>query len=327
MILQNYSFLPIVDNFEKFCEELLTKHKKLAILIDKKVLPFLSLTPTHNILIVPFEATEDNKTRESCYLIQDLFLDFDLKRSDAIIAIGGGITTDLGGYIASTILRGVDCYFIPTTLLAMVDAAFGGKTAVNTKHGKNLIGTFYDPKFIFLDCAFLKTLPQKEILNGLSEMIKYGIMLDSWLLDQLFKNPLDPKLIDHCIKLKLKIVKKDQLDKGVRQVLNFGHTIAHGLEKASQYKIPHGLAVFHGMKIECSLVDQLKCHLKTLEAFEKGFFYPKIDNQSIDMQILATSLLKDKKSITSKVPIVKDALGAILELEIEKVISQIKSYL
>lgn len=327
MILQNYSFLPIVDNFQKFCEELLTKHQKLAILIDKKVLAFLSLNPTPNILIVPFEANEENKTRESCYFIQDLFLDFDLKRSDAIIAIGGGITTDIGGYIASTYLRGIDCYFIPTTLLAMVDAAFGGKTAVNTKHGKNLIGTFYYPKFTFLDCAFLKTLPQLEILNGLSEMIKYGIMLDSSILDQLLENPLDPKLIDHCIKLKLKVVKKDQLDTSLRQVLNFGHTIGHGLEKASEYKIPHGLAVFHGMKIECSIVDQLKCHLKTLDDFERTFFYPKINSAAIDMQILASSIMKDKKSLSAKVPIVKDSLGAILELEIEKVISQIKSYL
>jgi 3-dehydroquinate synthase len=169
-------------------------------------------------------------------------------RDSILIALGGGVTTDLVGFVASVYMRGIDLILVPTSLLAMVDAAIGGKTGVNTPFGKNLIGTIYQPKSIFISLKTLTTLPEKETFNGLSEMIKTGIIYDASLLFCRGKEQ-----IVKAIEAKLSIVEKDPKENSLRRILNFGHTIGHALESCSDYAITHGEAVAIGSMTEAHL--------------------------------------------------------------------------
>lgn len=182
-----------------------------------------------------------------------------LTRSDLIIAFGGGVVGDLAGFAAATYLRGVDYVQIPTSLLAMLDSSVGGKTAVDLPLGKNLVGAFYQPKAVLCDIDFLKTLPHSEMLNGMGEAIKYGAIFDKKLFEELQKNglsnPID--IISRCVELKADVVARDTFDKGDRALLNFGHTLAHAIEKHSAYNIPHGVAVGIGMYLITDLSEKL----------------------------------------------------------------------
>ena len=178
-----------------------------------------------------------------------------LTRSDCLIALGGGVTGDLCGFVAATYLRGIDYIQIPTSLLAMVDSSVGGKTAVNLPEGKNLVGAFYQPKAVFCELPFLKTLPEEEWKNGLGEIIKYGFIADETLLRSLetqtfgFDRPQDwEKIVARCVKIKSEFAERDEFDRGQRQKLNFGHTLGHAVELATSFQIPHGQAVGIGMK-------------------------------------------------------------------------------
>ena len=184
-------------------------------------------------------------------------LEFKLERSSTIIALGGGVIGDLAGFVASTFLRGINFVIVPTTLLAQVDASVGGKVAVNLPQGKNLVGSFYQPKFVYVDLSVLKTLPPKEIRGGLAEVVKYGMIKNKRLFTYLEKNVerirgLDEKVFHHMvresIKIKAKVVEEDEREEGKRQILNFGHTIGHAIEAASEYRrYRHGEAVAIGM--------------------------------------------------------------------------------
>ena len=295
--------------------------------MDENVVHLLQVPHHPKIFIIPFQAKESSKTRQTVHDWQDLLSDLGIKKQDAIVAVGGGITLDITGFLASTYLRGIDCYYIPTTLLAMTDAAFGGKTAVNTHHGKNLIGSFYLPKNTLIDPLFLRTLSPIDRLNGISEMIKYGILLDPQILDLLKVDPFDPEGIERSIRCKLEVVTKDLYDQNLRQVLNFGHTIGHAIEASTHYRIPHGLAVFFGMQLESGLIPSFQHHLRILKELEDHFSYPKISTLEIDWQLFVSSILKDKKSKSDKVPIVSSAFGDIKELEIETILSHIKKSL
>ena len=175
-------------------------------------------------------------------------------RKSFIISLGGGAVGDLAGFISSTYMRGIDYIQIPTTLLSMVDSSIGGKTGVNTSAGKNLIGSVYQPKAVFIDQKILKTLPNQEIISGLGEIIKYGAIADEIFFDKVsvwfddIKNfPLN-KSIEICCKIKANIVSQDEHDSGTRRILNFGHTIGHALESFYGFKnIRHGEAVALGM--------------------------------------------------------------------------------
>ena len=175
-------------------------------------------------------------------------------RKSFIISLGGGVVGDIAGFISSTYMRGIDYIQIPTTLLSMVDSSIGGKTGVNTSLGKNLIGSIYQPKAVFIDQEMLRTLPRQEIISGLGEIIKYGAIADksffdrvSIWLDDIQNFPLN-EAIEICCKIKADIVSKDEHDFGVRKILNFGHTIGHALESFYGFKnIRHGEAVAFGM--------------------------------------------------------------------------------
>jgi 3-dehydroquinate synthase len=172
-----------------------------------------------------------------------------LTRSDVVAALGGGVTGDMAGFAAATFLRGIKFVQIPTTLLAMVDSSVGGKTAVNLESGKNQAGAFYQPDTVICDYSTLETLPQEIFRDGCAEIIKHAVIRDAELFG-LLKQPMDMEsIIARNVKIKRDIVAADEKDTGIRQLLNFGHTIGHGIEKHSGYTVTHGKAVAIGMVI------------------------------------------------------------------------------
>jgi 3-dehydroquinate synthase len=189
-------------------------------------------------------------------------------RSDAVVTVGGGATTDMGGFVAATWLRGVRVVHLPTTLLAMVDAAVGGKTGMNTSEGKNLVGAFHEPAGVLCDLATLETLPRNELVSGLAEVLKCGFIADPVILDLVERDPVaavDPaspllrELVERAIQVKIDVVVTDLRETGGsaghpgREALNYGHTLGHAIEKAERYQFRHGAAVAIGMTFVAEL--------------------------------------------------------------------------
>ena len=253
--------------------------KKIFILSDNKV-PGLILRKLikslqkYEPIIFKFTANEKNKNFKVANKIIEDLLNKNFNRSDCVIALGGGIVGDLSGFISSLTKRGTKFINIPTTLLAQVDASIGGKTGVNTSQGKNLIGAFYQPDFILSDVSLLKSLPQRELISGYGEILKHSIILDKKFFLWLCKNGkkiinqknnifLKEAIVRSC-KIKCKIVNKDEKEKDLRMILNFGHTFAHGFEAAKNFskKLNHGEAVLFGML----LASELSCKKKILSS-------------------------------------------------------------
>lgn len=207
-----------------------------------------------------FEAGEQHKTRETKQKLEDWLLGKQYSRDTCLLALGGGVVTDLVGFLAATYCRGIPVIYLPTTLLAMIDASMGGKTGVNTPQGKNLVGTFTQPRAIGMDTATLQTLPDREWRNGIVEMIKHGLVSDASLFSHMqetttlsaFKERTDLlTLIQRNCEIKQSIVSQDEHEHHMRQLLNFGHTIGHAIETLEGYEIAHGEAVAIGMLVEC----------------------------------------------------------------------------
>jgi 3-dehydroquinate synthase len=186
----------------------------------------------------------------------------DFTRSDAIVAVGGGAVTDLGGFVAATWLRGVTVVHLPTSLLGMVDASVGGKTGINTAEGKNLVGAFHPPAGVLVDLDTLDTLPPNELLSGMAEVVKCGFIADPAILDLIEAHPeavKDPRsdvlreLIERAIRVKARVVSEDLTEKGLRETLNYGHTLGHAIEHAERYSWRHGAAVSVGMMFAAEL--------------------------------------------------------------------------
>lgn len=198
---------------------------------------------------------EAGKTLTIAETVWDTFGERNMGRKDAVIAIGGGAATDFGGFVAACWMRGIDVVQVPTTLLAMVDAAVGGKTGINTAAGKNLVGAFHEPKAVFLDLDALRTLPQDELIAGSAEIIKAGFISDTAIVDLYEKDPaacLDvdgalPELIQRAVQVKANVVSEDLKEAGLREILNYGHTFGHAVEHYENYRWRHGHAVSVGM--------------------------------------------------------------------------------
>ncbi len=217
-------------------------------------------------VIIP--AGEHHKTRERWSAITDALLTQGCGRDTAVIALGGGVVGDLGGFVAATYMRGIPVVQIPTTLLAMVDASVGGKTAVDTPAGKNTVGVFHPPAAVIIDPATLATLPARELRSGLAEVIKHGVIADGRVIDEV--DAIAPALlsasasrdaleamIERSVRIKADVVAADERELGLRKVLNFGHTIGHGVEAASDYSLLHGEAIGIGMVAEARLAENL----------------------------------------------------------------------
>ena len=189
-----------------------------------------------------FESGERSKNFQTLENLLNFMADNELCRDDYLYAIGGGVTGDLGGLAASIYARGINLVQIPTTLTAMVDSSIGGKTAVNLAKGKNLAGSFKMPEDVYIATSFLNSLPQRELNEGMAEVIKYSFIMG----EDLLQLPID-EMIARCVHFKEKIVEIDPYDRAQRKVLNFGHTIGHAVEKASNYELLHGEAVAIGM--------------------------------------------------------------------------------
>ena len=254
------------------------------------------------MLILP--AGEQYKTREQKAKIEDQMQQLGYGRDTYIIAIGGGVVTDIAGFIAATYCRGVPVMYIPTTLLAMVDAAVGGKTGVNTPQGKNLIGAFKQPHQVVIDPTTLHSLSTEQLTNGLVEAIKHGLIHCPTLYQHLMTNAQDiihhrytqwEQLIFDSIQVKCHVVEQDCHEKGIRQILNLGHTVAHALEKAHQFQLAHGHAVAHGIIIDT--------HMASLEGYCTIADYAKIktDLQQLPLQ----SLTLDTRNIPSLIEVMK----------------------
>lgn len=221
-----------------------------------------------SVAIFTVSAGENNKTRDSWATVTDQLLTTGYGRDTAVIAVGGGMIGDLAGFVAATYMRGVPLIHVPTTLLAMVDAAHGGKTGVDTSAGKNLVGAFHPAAAIFIDPEVLATLPLREFQGGLAEILKHGIVRD----DQYFAQVLSElpgllsqsetsgdkltRFIVRSVEIKTEIVAGDEREHGLRKILNFGHTLGHGIEAASDFSLLHGEAVAIGMCAEARAAER-----------------------------------------------------------------------
>jgi len=239
------------------------KFKKCLLLIDQKVPKkminklVLSLR-NKKIYFYRINANEKNKNQNSINQILEILLNKNFSRQDCLISVGGGITGDIGGFAASLFKRGMQFINIPTTLLSQVDSSVGGKTGINSKYGKNLIGSFYQPKLVISDSLFLKTLPHREIICGYAEILKHSLIANknfySFLNTNIskilnLKSPYLEKSIFESCKIKKSIIEKDEKEKNLRKILNFGHTFAHAYEATLNYskKLNHGEAVLLGI--------------------------------------------------------------------------------
>ena len=235
-------------------------------------------------------------------------------RKDGLIGFGGGVTGDLTGFLASSYMRGIPFIQVPTTLLAQVDSSVGGKTGVDIPEGKNLVGAFFQPKAVYIDTSLLDTLPPDELLGGLAEVIKHGVIRDAGFFDFLRDNregilKLEPELIERtihiCCKIKSEVVSEDEREGGVRRILNYGHTIGHAVEGASDYSLIHGLAVSIGMVAAAKIAmlngllvkeDGQKI-IDILISYNMPIEVPK----TLDRERIKRYLLTDKKTVGGKV--------------------------
>ncbi|MEU4744426.1 3-dehydroquinate synthase [Actinosynnema sp. NPDC023658] len=213
----------------------------------------------HRVEVPDAEDGKDLRVAGYCW---DVFGRVGLGRTDAVIGLGGGAVTDLAGFVASTWMRGVKLVHVPTTLLAMVDAAVGGKTGINTDAGKNLVGTFYEPEAVLVDLATLETLPRNELVAGMAEVVKGGFIADPVILDLIEADPeaaLDPsgdvieELVRRKIQVKADVVSTDLRESDLREILNYGHTLAHAIERRERYRWRHGAAVSVGLVFAAEL--------------------------------------------------------------------------
>ena len=279
-----------------------------------------------SVLHYTFPAGESSKNAETYLKILNFLAENQITRSDAVIALGGGVVGDMTGFVAATYLRGIPYVQIPTSLLAMVDSSVGGKTAIDLPVGKNLVGAFYQPRLVLCDLNCLSTLPAPIFSDGCAEVIKYGVLYDEALFSHLESKGLlfdRETVISRCVELKRNVVAEDEFDTGARMKLNLGHTIGHGIEAQSNFSVSHGQAVAIGMMIVAKAGCPAVCD--KLEAVLKAFLLPTATEFTAEE--LFFSALSDKKRAGSTVNlIIPDRIGScsIVPMPIERLKSFIQ---
>lgn len=256
--------------------------------------------------IIETDPGEENKNIDFCIGIWKTLLDFEADRKCLMINLGGGVITDMGGFVASTYKRGIDFINVPTTLLSQVDASVGGKTGIDIDNVKNMVGTFSLPQAVFIENIFLSTLTKRELLSGFAEMIKHGLIMDKAYYKQLKGSnyeTLAPSLIYRSVEIKNEVVTSDPLEKGLRKILNFGHTIGHAIESYalnnSKKPLTHGEAIAIGMICEAFLSAKY-ANLSPDELQNVAHYinntYPKYIIQEKSFSTLLTLMQSDKKN-------------------------------
>ena len=311
-------------------KQIYDKTSKVFILTDENVAPFWLPEIEYwlnckNAVEIVIKAGEQHKNLQTVQRIWRTLMKQHADRNALLINLGGGVVTDLGGFAASTYKRGIKFINIPTTLLAMVDAAIGGNTGIDFGGGKNQIGTFAEAEEVIIDPVFLETLPQREICSGLAEMLKYGFIADSNLLNVNLENY--QQYITHCGEIKHEIVMQDLAEKGLRKVLNFGHTLGHAIEShclTTDYPLLHGEAVALGM-LGALWLSVRQCGLdeKVLQDFESQLpmllSEVEISLSESDIEPILGYLVHDKKNKDEKPQFVLlEAVGKpVWDVEIE----------
>jgi 3-dehydroquinate synthase len=261
---------------------------------------------TKELKIITLPDGEEYKNYESIEYALDRLFDAKYDRNSIIIAFGGGVIGDMSGFAASIFLRGIKFIQIPTTLLAMVDSSVGGKTGINNKYGKNLIGSFYQPEAVYIDTHFLSTLPKREFAAGMAEVIKMAVMFDKEFFENLEKGALSiEEIIKRSVEIKADVVNQDEKEKGIRSVLNYGHTFGHVIENLTNYKTYlHGEAVAIGMIMANELSIELgyltQQENERIKALLKKYDLPttfKIKNE----EEFYEHFFADKKTMNNKI--------------------------
>lgn len=294
----------------KFIQTGDTRIKKIFLVSETNVAPlYLEKTKKSledvgfEVVEYVYEAGEKSKNLSEIANMLGLLAENGFTRTDAVVALGGGVTTDMAGFAASIYLRGIKVYQIATTLLAQVDASVGGKTGVDLKEGKNLVGAFHQPSLVICDVDLLKSLSDEVFAEGMAEVIKYAFISDKDLYEKL-KNKIDknsPELEDvvaRCVELKAYVVEQDELDNGLRQTLNFGHTLGHAIERNSNFTVSHGYAVAKGM----AMISRKSPIYNELVDMIKLYDLPYEDDSTFED--LIGGIMNDKKKRGSKITVV-----------------------
>ena len=290
----------------------------LALIADRQVWslhgPAVEASLSRPITRLTFAPGEASKTRETKARLEDEMLAAGLGRDTLVVALGGGVTTDLAGFVAATFMRGVAYLSVPTTLLAMVDAAIGGKTGVDHPAGKNLIGAFHQPRAVLVDPELLESLAEGELDAGLAEMVKHALIADPDALDQLVaevgalrrRQPaVVTAAVARSLAVKAAVLSEDVTERGRRAVLNAGHTLGHGVEQASGYRVPHGLAVSIGLVAEARLARRMgvmpAAEAARVEAALEAMSLPVRLPRGLEPATVVAATGADKKNLAGEV--------------------------
>ncbi|MBF0553833.1 MAG: 3-dehydroquinate synthase [Nitrospirae bacterium] len=308
--------------------------KKIAVVSNKTVFPLYGQRVTQSLVkagfdeVYPYEIDDGEVFKDLRHVesVLNRMFKIGLDRKSAIVVLGGGVVGDLAGFAASIYMRGIALVQVPTTLLSQVDSSVGGKTGVNNIFGKNMIGTFYQPRFVCIDTDTLKTLPMRELRAGIAEVIKYGIIKDAVLFQFLKDNrekilSQDSAALKHIIhtscRTKADVVSKDERESGLREILNCGHTAGHALETMTQYtQYLHGEAVAWGMYAEARLAAALgllpNAAIREIKDLIEGYGLPTSISEDIEIEPLVDAMIYDKKTVAG-------AIKFVLPTEIGKV--------
>ncbi|MEM4523287.1 MAG: 3-dehydroquinate synthase [Nitrososphaeria archaeon] len=270
---------------------------------------------------------EKGKSLNTANKLWKKLIEGEYTRKSLALALGGGVVGDVTGFIASTFMRGIYFAQIPTTLLAQVDSSIGGKNGINY-HGKNMIGTFYQPSFTIIDTKFIETLPEDEFINGIAEVIKYGI-----ICDKKFFNFIEEKMeaikkreanvlqqvVERCVKIKAGIVSIDEREEGLRRILNFGHTFGHAIEKLSNYRIKHGYAVSIGMVMACKVAEKILDFKQTNDVIKLLKKVGLPITTKINFNRIVEETVRDKKAWYGKIVLIlPEERGKVSVVEVER---------
>lgn len=306
---------------------------KIFIITDKNVDKYYGevvsrslINSGFNVKKLVLEPGEETKSFNTLPLIYNKLLDFKLTRKDLIITLGGGVIGDLGGFVASTFLRGVPFIQIPTSLLAQVDSSVGGKVGVDLERGKNLVGSFYQPKRVIIDPNVLNTLEDRFFKDGLGEVIKYGLIRDKDLFGKLesYKDKREvleniEDIIYTCCNIKRIVVERDEKDLGERMILNFGHTLGHAIEKYYDFKLyTHGEAVAIGMYNIAKLTEEKK--------LTENIYSEKIKNVLIKYDLPYEVNIEEKDEIINTISLDKKNMGKVLKVILVREIGNAEIY-